>query len=74
MTKTVYTLDEFAKYLGVSRTTARSRTRLPGFPTVRCGGRILIPIRAYEAWRRDQIRGIARKGGKSREKTGGQAE
>lgn len=69
MSKTMYTTAELAKVLGVSRQTVYKRIRQPGFPTVRCGKQILIPIRAFEVWRRDQLLRITR-GGTGHEKTG----
>lgn len=70
MSKTMYTTAELAKVLGVSRQTVYKRIRQPGFPTVRCGKQILIPIRAFEVWRRDQYLRIMR-GETQHEKTGG---
>ena len=70
MPKTMYTTAELAEVLGVSRQTVYKRIRQPGFPMVRCGKQILIPIRAFEVWRRDQYLRIMR-GETEHEKTGG---
>jgi len=41
---------EAAQLLGVSRTTLYQYSHMRGFPAVRIGGRVLIPVEGLRAW------------------------
>jgi len=43
-------VDEMGRMLGISRKTAFKLAHQPGFPSVRIGGRIVISVRALQAW------------------------
>jgi len=45
---------EAARLVGVSRPTMARWTHLPGFPVVRLGGIVRIPLRDLEDWLRKQ--------------------
>lgn len=43
-------INEVAQLCGVCINTARRIVRMPGFPALRVGRRILIPSKAFEEW------------------------
>ena len=47
---------EMGRRLNLSRDIAYRLARSEGFPSVRVGGRIIIPIREMEAWLADQAK------------------
>lgn len=50
-------VEEMGKRLGVSRAVAYELTRRKGFPAVRLGRRIVIPISELTAWLKRQSEG-----------------
>lgn len=48
--KMVFNMAEFAAVMGIGRSKAWEMTKQPGFPTVRLGRRVVIPIEALKAW------------------------
>jgi len=50
MEKTTMSVQELSAQMGISLPKAYELTRTPGFPTIRIGTRILIPIEAYKKW------------------------
>lgn len=50
MEKTTMSVQELSMQMGISLPKAYELTRTPGFPVVRIGTRILIPIEAYKDW------------------------
>ena len=50
MEKTTISVQELSAQMGISLPKAYELTRTPGFPTIRIGTRILIPIEAYKKW------------------------
>ncbi len=57
MDKIAMNVKEMAKHLGVSAYTAYQLTKRPGFPTLKIGKRIAIPVEQFMDW-------IARHAGK----------
>ena len=47
MEKTTMSVKELAAQMGISLPKAYELVKTPGFPTIRVGTRILIPIEAY---------------------------
>lgn len=50
MEKTTMSVQELSMQMGISLPKAYELTRTPGFPVIRIGTRILIPIEAYKDW------------------------
>ena len=50
MEKATMTVRELAAQLGVSLPLAYELAKSPGFPSIRIGARILIPIDAFREW------------------------
>ena len=48
--KSVMSVQELARQMGISLPKAYELVKTPGFPTLRIGTRILIPIDAYKEW------------------------
>lgn len=48
--KMVLTVEEAGKMLGVSRPTAYQLSRSKGFPTIRIGRRVLVPVEQLKEW------------------------
>lgn len=48
--KLALSVDEFAVSLGIGRNKAYEMTQEPGFPTVKLGRRIVIPVEPLKAW------------------------
>lgn len=48
--KIVYSVEELAAALGISRTSAYQLVHDPSFPRVRVGKRIIIPVAGLEQW------------------------
>lgn len=48
--KMLLSISESAVALGVSRPTIYRLIRADGFPTIRLGGRVLIPVKQLEDW------------------------
>lgn len=45
-------VQELSAQMGISLPKAYELVKTPGFPTIRIGARILIPIEAYKEWQR----------------------
>ena len=50
MEKTTMSVQELSAQMGISLPKAYELVKEPGFPTIRIGARILIPIEAYKEW------------------------
>ena len=50
MEKTTMSVQELAAQMGISLPKAYELVKTPGFPTIRVGTRILIPVEAYREW------------------------
>ena len=50
MEKTTMSVQELAIQMGISLPKAYELAKSPGFPAVRIGKRILIPVAAYREW------------------------
>lgn len=55
MDKMTLSVDELAATMGVSRPKAYELVNQPGFPVVRVGRRIRIPVAALERWLEAQV-------------------
>lgn len=54
--KVALNMFELAAVLGIGRSKAFELTRQPGFPAVRIGRRILIPVDALDKWLAEQVK------------------
>lgn len=54
MSKKVYSVKEVKEALGISQVTAYQLVHSVGFPSVRVGKRILIPVDKFEEWLSEQ--------------------
>ncbi|MGI6251569.1 MAG: excisionase family DNA-binding protein [Anaerolineaceae bacterium] len=50
MEKTTMSVQELSSRMGISLPKAYELVKMPGFPTIRLGTRILIPVDAYKQW------------------------
>lgn len=50
MEKTTMSVQELSAQMGISLPKAYELVKSPGFPTIRIGTRILIPVNAYKEW------------------------
>lgn len=50
MEKTTMSVQELSAQMGISLPKSYELVKEPGFPTIRIGARILIPIEAYKEW------------------------
>ena len=50
MEKTTMSVQELSTHMGISLPKAYELVKTPGFPTIRVGTRILIPVEAYREW------------------------
>ena len=50
MERTTMSIQELSAQMGISLPKAYELVKTPGFPTLRNGTRILIPIDAYKNW------------------------
>ena len=50
MEKTTMSVQELSAQMGLSLAKAYELVKTPGFPTLRIGARILIPVDAYKDW------------------------
>ncbi len=53
--RTCMTVEQMGAELGICRQNAYDLARSEGFPTVRIGRRMVIPIAAFEKWLEDQV-------------------
>ena len=56
MEKTTMSVQELSAQMGISLPKAYELVKSPGFPTIRIGTRILIPVDAYKEW---QLKNLA---------------
>ena len=50
--KSVLSVQELARQMGISLPKAYELVKEPGFPTIRIGTRILIPVEGFQTWLR----------------------
>jgi excisionase family DNA binding protein len=50
MEKTTMSVQELSAQMGISLPKAYELVKSPGFPTIRIGTRILIPVDSYKEW------------------------
>jgi len=50
MERTTMSVQELSAQMGISLPKAYELVKIPGFPTLRIGTRILIPIDAHKEW------------------------
>ena len=50
MEKTTMSVQELSVHMGISLPKAYELVKTPGFPTIRVGTRILIPVEVYREW------------------------
>lgn len=50
MEKTTMSVQELSSQMGISLPKAYQLVKSPGFPTIRIGTRILVPVDAYKEW------------------------
>ena len=50
MEKSTMSVQELSTHMGISLPKAYELVKTPGFPTLRIGTRILIPVDAYKEW------------------------
>ena len=50
MERTTMSVQELSSQMGISLPKAYELVKTPGFPTIRVGTRILIPVEAYREW------------------------
>ncbi len=50
MEKTTMSVQELSAQLGISLPKAYELVKEPGFPVIRIGARILIPVEAFREW------------------------
>jgi excisionase family DNA binding protein len=50
MDKTTMSVQELSAQMGISLPKAYQLVKTPGFPTIRVGTRILIPVEAFKEW------------------------
>lgn len=50
MEKTTMSVQELSAQMGISLPKAYELAKSPGFPTIRIGTRILIPVDSYREW------------------------
>lgn len=50
MEKATMSVQELSAQMGISLPKAYELVKAPGFPTIRVGTRILIPVEAYREW------------------------
>lgn len=52
MKKSTMSVQELSAHMGISLPKAYELVKEPGFPTLRIGTRILIPVEGFKAWLR----------------------
>ena len=57
--KSVMNVQELARQMGISLPKAYELVKEPGFPTIRIGTRILIPVEGFRDWLRQKSNGAA---------------
>lgn len=54
MEKIVYTVKEISNLLGIGLPAAYQLVRSDGFPCIKVGKRLVVPIEAFHAWVKEQ--------------------
>ena len=54
MEKLAVSIEEFAAMVGIGKTKAYALSKSKGFPTVRLGKRVVIPVKSLEKWLAEQ--------------------
>ena len=54
MEKSTMSVQELSAHMGISLPKAYELVKEPGFPTIRIGARILIPIDGFKAWLKEK--------------------
>lgn len=54
MEKIAFSIDEFAKFVGIGRNKAHEIVHSSGFPAVKLGRRIIIPVIQLQEWLANQ--------------------
>ena len=57
--KSVMSVQELARQMGISLPKAYELVKEPGFPTIRIGTRILIPVEGFRDWLRQKSNSAA---------------
>ena len=52
--KSVMSVQELARQMGISLPKAYELVKEPGFPTIHIGTRILIPVEGFQNWLREK--------------------
>ena len=52
--KSILSVQELARQMGISLPKAYELVKEPGFPTIRIGTRILIPVEGFRDWLRQK--------------------
>jgi len=55
--KSTMSVQELARQMGISLPKAYELVKEPGFPTIRIGTRILIPVEGFRDWLRSKSSG-----------------
>lgn len=58
MTKLCISVPEAARLLGLGRNSVYEAVRRGEVPAVRVGRRLVVPVRALEAWLEDKVRPV----------------
>lgn len=54
MEKSTMSVQELSAQMGISLPKAYELVKQPGFPTIRIGTRILIPIESFNSWLKEK--------------------
>lgn len=54
MEKSTMSVQELSAHMGISLPKAYGLVKEPGFPTIRIGARILIPVDGFKAWLKEE--------------------
>ena len=57
MDKATMSVQELSAQMGISLPKAYELTKLPDFPVLRVGARILIPVDAFKSWLANNAKG-----------------
>ena len=68
MEKTTMSVQELSAQMGISLPKAYELVKEPGFPTIKVGARILIPVEAFREWLTAELKSL---GYKAKEETNG---
>ncbi len=62
MEKVAMNVEDLAKTLGISKPKAYELAHSHGFPCIRLGKRVIIPIAPFEQWLKERVSGEANLG------------